>query len=108
MGCILSCSEEKGEQSYWQVADVTKSEDRIALQLEENPEIINLYVKGETDGNFQIIANGQGDNKIFDFQGGIIDTIISDYWKSATCKTIYVPKQVKTGSISISTLIYPK
>lgn len=106
---LISCgSEESAEQSYWTVDDVTKSEERIAVLLEEDPGILNMYVKGQADGTFQIIANGGVDNKMFQFRGGSIDTVISEHWKSATCKTIYVPKSISSGEISISTLIYPK
>lgn len=105
---ITACKSEPVEQSFWKVSDVQKSEDRIAMQMEGSPDILNIHVKGQTDGNFQIIASGAGQNKTFELQGGTIDTIFSDYWKSPVCKTIYVPKSITTGEINISTLIYPK
>jgi len=105
---LIGCSEEKGVQHFWSVDDVTQSEDRIAVQLNEVPEVLNIYVQGETDGDFQIIANGAGNNEIFHFRGGAMDTVVSRNWKSAVCKTIYVPKTITTGDIKISTLIYPK
>ncbi|WP_235298672.1 hypothetical protein [Portibacter marinus] len=105
---LVGCESEEVQQDFWEVGDVTKSEDRIALLLDQEPDILNIYVKGETDGDFQIIANGRGDNEIFHFQGGEVDTVVSRHWKSPICKTIYVPKTISSGKVSISTLIYPK
>jgi hypothetical protein len=103
---IFSCQEEVAEPTYWKVTNPTVTEERIAMLMDEEPNIININVKAETDAPFQIVASGNRENKIYQFDAGKVDTILSDYWRSKICRTRYVPKGVQTGDVNISVRLY--
>lgn len=101
-----SCKEEVVELTFWKIADPATTEERIAVMMEEEPNIINITVKAETDAPFQISAGGTTGNKLYNFNGGAIDTIISEYWRSPVCRTRYIPNGVKKGDVNISVMLY--
>lgn len=103
---ILSCQAEAEAPSFWKVNNVLETEERIAMLIDEQPNIINILVKAETDGPFQIIASGMSENKSYQFDGGPVDTIISDYWRSKICRSRYIPKGVQNGDVNISVMLY--
>jgi hypothetical protein len=103
---IFSCQEEVAAPTFWKITDAAVTEERIAMLIDEQPNIINILVKAETDAPFQIVASGMRENKIYQFDGGPVDTIISDYWRSKICRTRYIPKGVQTGDVNISVMLY--
>jgi len=94
------------ELTYWKIANPTVTEERISVLMDEEPNIVNITVKGETDAPFQIAANGTTDNKLYQFKGGAVDTVLSEYWRSPVCRTRYIPKGVKTGDVNISVMLF--
>lgn len=102
----FSCKKEVAELTFWKISDPSVTEERISMLIEQEPNIINILVKGETDAPFQIVASGIRENKIYQFQAGVVDTVLSDYWRSKVCRTRYIPKGVQSGDVNISVNLY--